>query len=40
MIYVLYQISHSRDREKTDKIESMTKKMTSEFWAVKWKFVS
>ena len=31
VIYVIYQISDSRDRQKTDKIELMTKKVIRNF---------
>src|SRR6218665_3950939 len=34
VIYVIYEISDSRDRQKTDKIWSMTKKRSSEIFGV------
>ena len=35
-ICCIYQISDSRHREKTGKIESMTKKGRQKYWSVKW----
>src|SRR6218665_2835836 len=38
VIYVIYQISDIRDRQKTDKIESMTKKGHQKCFALKCTF--
>jgi len=38
VILVIFQISESKERQKTDKIRSMTKKSHQKYWALKWKF--